>query len=1036
MGGGRRSRRISILAAIAVLGVIVSTGGALAQPTDPPATTAAPTTTTAAPADQQPATTAPAPPTTTSPSAHAPANAPAQAATAGVTAAAGPLQLADLSVTKTGPGTATPGTDFSYAITVTNNGPDTSQNVSLTDVVPGFTTFVSFTQNSGPAFGCALPAVGGSGTVACTIASLSNGSSAAFTLTVHLNPDVTGGQIVSNFATVNETTADTNTGNNTARADTTALVSSDVSVTTTGPATASPNTDISYLVTVTNSGPSSASVVLDDSTPFSAGFVSFSQNSGPAFGCTVPPVGTQQGNVNCNSVGLMPPGTSSVFTLTVHVHPLTPDGTVITNTAGVHVVGGSFDPNNSNDSSSASTTVSISADIAVMKTVDNPSPNVGNNVTFTVTAKNNGPLNATGVVVTDPLPAGLTFVSASASQGGYTSGSGVWSVGSLASGATATLQIVATVTQAGPHTNTATKTAEDQQDPNAANDSASAVVNAQQSDLSLTKTDAPDPVAPGADLTYTITVTNNGPSSAQNVTVNDTLPTGTTFGSATSSQGSCAGTTTVSCALGSIANGASPTITLVVHVGPSVADGTVISNTASVSSTTADPTSANNSATSTTTVAASAELAVAKTDAPDPVVAGTDLTYTITVTNNGPSEAANATLSDTLPTGTTFGSATPSQGSCAGTTTVSCALGSIANGASATITLVVHVGPSVADGTVISNTASVSSTTADPTPANNSATSTTTVTTSADLGVTKADSPDPVTAGTDLTYTIGITNTGPSDAPGVTLTDPIPAGTSFVSATPSTGSCAGTTTVSCNLGTLANGASASVTLSVHVGSAVAAGTVLSNTATASSGVSDPNASNDSATATTTVVTSGDMSITKTGSPDPVAAGGDLTYTITVTNNGPSDANNVTVTDALPAGTTFGSTASSTGSCAGTATVTCTIASIPNGASATITLVVHVDPTTPPGTVISNTASVSSPAEVTAATADPNPGNNSATATTTVAAAAEVPGSPTEPGSPATPGSPAGPVTAGVGAGSTAGAAAAAIPVVANPTFTG
>ena len=911
MGGGRRSRRISILAAIAVLGVIVSTGGALAQPTDPPATTAAPTTTTAAPADQQPATTAPAPPTTTSPSAHAPANAPAQAATAGVTAAAGPLQLADLSVTKTGPGTATPGTDFSYAITVTNNGPDTSQNVSLTDVVPGFTTFVSFTQNSGPAFGCALPAVGGSGTVACTIASLSNGSSAAFTLTVHLNPDVTGGQIVSNFATVNETTADTNTGNNTARADTTALVSSDVSVTTTGPATASPNTDISYLVTVTNSGPSSASVVLDDSTPFSAGFVSFSQNSGPAFGCTVPPVGTQQGNVNCNSVGLMPPGTSSVFTLTVHVHPLTPDGTVITNTAGVHVVGGSFDPNNSNDSSSASTTVSISADIAVMKTVDNPSPNVGNNVTFTVTAKNNGPLNATGVVVTDPLPAGLTFVSASASQGGYTSGSGVWSVGSLASGATATLQIVATLTQAGPHTNTATKTAEDQQDPNAANDSASAVVNGQQSDLSLTKTDAPDPVAPGADLTYTITVTNNGPSSAQNVTVNDTLPTGTTFGSATPSQGSCAGTTTVSCALGSIANGASPTITLVVHVGPSVADGTVISNTASVSSTTADPT-----------------------------------------------------------------------------------------------------------------------------PANNSATSTTTVTTSADLGVTKADSPDPVTAGTDLTYTIGITNTGPSDAPGVTLTDPIPAGTSFVSATPSAGSCAGTTTVSCNLGTLANGASASVTLSVHVGSAVAAGTVLSNTATASSGVSDPNASNDSATATTTVVTSGDLSITKTGSPDPVAAGGDLTYTITVTNNGPSDANNITVTDALPAGTTFGSTASSTGSCAGTATVTCTIASIPNGASATITLVVHVDPTTPPGTVISNTASVSSPAEVTAATADPNPGNNSATATTTVAAAAEVPGSPTEPGSPATPGSPAGPATAGAGGGATAGAAAAAVPVVANPTFTG
>ncbi|HEV3133851.1 MAG TPA: DUF11 domain-containing protein [Acidimicrobiia bacterium] len=1033
MGGGRRSRRISILAAIAVVGVVFSNGGALAQPVDPPATSGAPTTTTA-PADQQQATTPPAPTTTTSTSARAPANAPAQATPAAGTAAAAQVALADLSVNKTGPGTATPGTDFSYAITVTNNGPDAAQSVSLTDALPGSTTFVSFTQNSGPAFTCTLPAVGGSGTVTCTIASLPNGSSAAFTLAVHLDPDVTGGQIVSNFANVNATTGDTNTGNNTARADTTALVSSDVSVTTTGPATASPNTDISYLVTVTNNGPSSASVVLDDSTPFSAEFVSFSQNSGPAFGCTVPPVGTQQGNVNCNSVGLMPPGTSSVFTLTVHVHPLTPDGTVITNTAGVHVVGGSFDPNNSNDSSSASTTVSISADIAVTKTVNNPAPNVGSNVTFTVLAHNNGPINATGVVVTDPLPPGMAFVSASATQGGYTSGSGVWNVGSLASGATVTLQIVATVSQAGPHTNTATKTAENQQDPNAANDSASAVVNGQQSDLSVTKTDAPDPVAPGADLTYTITVTNNGPSSAQNATVSDTLPTGTTFVSATPSQGSCAGTTTVSCALGAIANGASVTITLVVHVGPSVADGTVISNTASVSSTTPDPTAANNSATSTTTVAASADLAVAKSDSPDPVVAGTDLTYTITVTNNGPSSAQNVTVNDTLPTGTTFGSATPSQGSCAGTTTVSCALGSIANGASPTITLVVHVGPSVADGTVISNTASASSTTADPTPANNSATSTTTVAASADLAVAKSDSPDPVTAGTNLTYTIGVTNNGPSDATSVTVSDPLPAGTSFVSAMATQGSCVGPTPVACNLGSLADGASASITVVVHVASGVAAGTTISNTASVGSTASDPTPSNNSATATTTVVTSGDLSITKTGSPDPVTAGAQLTYTITVTNNGPSDASNITVTDTVPSGTTFVSATSSTGSCAGTTTVTCTIASMPNGASATITLVVVVDPATPPGTVITNTATVSSPAEVTAATADPNPGNNTATATTTVVAAAEVPGSPTEPGSPARPGNPAEPASSTVPA--SLGSPTPPVAVVANPTFTG
>src|SRR6202022_4204753 len=126
---------------------------------------------------------------------------------------------------------------------------------------------------------------------------------------------------------------------------------------------------------------------------------------------------------------------------------------------------------------------SLSSASALPKTVNTPAPKGGSNVRFTGPAPNNGPTNATGVVVTDPLPAGMAFVSASASQGGYTSGSGVWAVGSIASGGNATLQIVAAVSQAGPHTNTATKTAEDQQDTNAANDSASAVVNGQQSDL-------------------------------------------------------------------------------------------------------------------------------------------------------------------------------------------------------------------------------------------------------------------------------------------------------------------------------------------------------------------------------------------------------------------------------------------------------------------------------------------------------------------------------------------------------------------------
>jgi uncharacterized repeat protein (TIGR01451 family) len=119
----------------------------------------------------------------------------------------------------------------------------------------------------------------------------------------------------------------------------------------------------------------------------------------------------------------------------------------------------------------------------------------------------------------------------------------------------------------------------------------------------------------------------------------------------------------------------------------------------------------------------SADLSIAKTDAPDPVTLGATVTYTITVTNNGPDAAAATTVSDTLPAGAALVSATASQGTCSGTTTVSCSLGALASGSTVTVTLVVET---TAGGT-LSNTATVSSSTADPNMANNSATAVTTV---------------------------------------------------------------------------------------------------------------------------------------------------------------------------------------------------------------------------------------------------------------------------------------------------------------------
>jgi uncharacterized repeat protein (TIGR01451 family) len=242
----------------------------------------------------------------------------------------------------------------------------------------------------------------------------------------------------------------------------------------------------------------------------------------------------------------------------------------------------------------------------------------------------------------------------------------------------------------------------------------------------------------------------------------------------------------------------------------------------------------------------SADLAISKTDSPDPVTTGSDLTYTITVTNNGPCAATGVTMTDPLPATMTYVSATSSQGTCSGTSTVTCNLGALANGASATGTIVV----TPTQSGVIGNTASVTSNESDPNPDNNSATQATTVNAppSADLSITKTDSPDPVPVGANITYTITATNGGPDTATGVTVTDTLPGGVTLVSATASQGSCNGSATVTCSLGSLANGSSAAVTIVV---TATQAGTI-SNTASVSANESDPDPSNNSATQETTV----------------------------------------------------------------------------------------------------------------------------------------------------------------------------------------
>jgi uncharacterized repeat protein (TIGR01451 family) len=391
--------------------------------------------------------------------------------------------------------------------------------------------------------------------------------------------------------------------------------------------------------------------------------------------------------------------------------------------------------------------------------------------------------------------------------------------------------------------------------------------------------------------------------------------------------------------------------TFVVKVNTTVAQGSTITQTDSVSSTTIDPNGNNNSATVNTQVGSSAELAITNTASPIPVLANTHITYTQVVTNNGPSAATSVTLTNALPANTTSVSLTGPAGWTCTLATLICINPSLAPGAPATITYIVNVNTGTPSGTVINETASITSSVTDPNLTNNSATAADVVATAtqADLITTNSPSASSVTAGSNVTYTQVVTNNGPAVTnAGMTFTQTTPPNTNFQSmATPAGWTCGtvplvgGTGAISCTLaGTMAVNGTATFSLVLQVAAATPAGTNITDIATATAGNMPPGITTNSASATVVVAgaNSADMAIVKTGSPNPVTQGTPLTYTLIVTNNGPASVTNVTVTDTLPLALTYLQTTTTQGSCSEAGgTVTCLLGPMANAATATISI---------------------------------------------------------------------------------------------------
>lgn len=354
------------------------------------------------------------------------------------------------------------------------------------------------------------------------------------------------------------------------------------------------------------------------------------------------------------------------------------------------------------------------------------------------------------------------------------------------------------------------------------------------------------------------------------------------------------------------------------------------------------------------TVNTQADLAISHEASPDPVIAGTNVTYALGVTNNGPGTATGVTAALVLPENVTFVSAETPGGSCQqGTgTQVDCSLNNLASSGSAAITVVATVNQG-STGT-LSSTFSASTAKTDPNPDNNSSGKTIAIEDRVDAAVTQNCEPATVLAGGSVTCTVTVSNNGPLPTAGITLSNTLPANTTFDSAPVGCTHDAGV--VTCDLGAMA--VDGSVDLPIVMTTAADFGGEITNTAAVSVSEPETDTENNTDQAAITVTPVADLSVALSASATGVMEHDALTYTLNVASTGPGTADNVTVTHTLPVGVTF-SGASSNDCVHDGGVVTCTLGTF----SSSMSMVINVNGTVNPGVIdaISSTASITSDA---------------------------------------------------------------------------
>ncbi|MED3035628.1 cell surface protein [Bacillus thuringiensis] len=824
---------------------------------------------------------------------------------------------------------ATIGDTISYTITLSNPGNVTSQKIIFTDTLPDGTTFISgtLTNDSGtqqignPSNGIQIGNINPNGTAVITlnvlvtnipsINPISNFSSVQFQHIVDPSQPVITQTASSNTVTTTINSAILTTTKN-----------ADKSIISVGDT-------ITYTSTITNTGNTTATnITFTSAIPANTTFIpnSFTINGMQQFGAR-PALGVTIPNIA--------PGATVTVTFQVNVISVPPSSSIMGNDTILYsyTVDPSAAPITTSTSTNIVTNPVLDAMITMVKSVDQTIVTLGDTITYTTILTNTGNTNATNITFTDLIPDGTTFIPNSVTINGSTHigldpNTGI-TIGSIAPNNSISIafQVTATSTPVqNPIANAATASYSFIADPNTPIVSRTATSNTVFTTINTATILSSKQVDKtysqiGDTITYTVALTNNGNSSAQNVIFTDTAPSGTTFiANSFSINGipQIGANPTNGVNIGPITAGSTVNISFQVNVSSFPTENTIVNFSSTSYQLVSPPDTETSISNPVSTQVTEAILSMTKNESVSYVDIGQTAFYTTSITNVGNTDATNIIFTDVLPSGLTF---VPN------TLTVDGVLQPNAN--PNTGVLLAALPPNeiysiVFQVTVSSippinpapNTASTTyEFTVDPVnpPVSSSATSNTTLLQINNANIISTKTADLTFAdvGNTITFTLNLPNTGNVTATDVTVIDILDSNLSFV---PNSFTVNGQTipnadlSTGVNIGSINGGNAAIVTFQATVTTLPTLNPISNSASITYHYVVDPSqpsitTSNQSNT-TTTQINSAILTAQKNSNVSTVDIGQDIVYSVTITNSGNVSATNVIFTDLIPDGTSF------------------------------------------------------------------------------------------------------------------------------------